>query len=828
MRFENQKIVDVVLEKELKKSFMEYTMSVIVGRALPDVRDGLKPVHRRILYAMYEDGLTADKPYRKSATTVGNVLGRYHPHGDAAVYDTMVRLAQPFSLRYPLVDGHGNFGSVDGDPPAAYRYTEARMARLADALLADIDKNTVDFAPNFDNALTEPVVLPSRFPNLLVNGSMGIAVGMATNMPPHNLREVIDAIVHVIDHPEADFEELMQFIKGPDFPTGGIIMGMAGIRQAYATGRGRITVRAKTEIEETKDGRFRIIVTELPYQVNKSRLIAAIADLYHNKELEGLSDINDESGRDGMRIVIDLKRGANAGVVLNQLFHRSQLQDTFSIINLTICDRQPKILTLRELIDQYVIFQDEVIRRRTAFDLDKAEKRAHLLEGLRIAIANIEEVVAIIRSSASIADAKTRLSERFLLTEVQAQYIVDMTLGKLTNLETKKIEDEYAAVMAKIALYREILADDNRIRQIVMEELIELRDKYGDDRRTAIEPIEGEIDMEDLIPRESCVITMTHRGYIKRQTTDTYRSQRRGGRGISAMATKEDDFVKELFVAGSHDHVLFFTNTGRVFRKKAYELPEASRTSKGTFLANLLELQADEKITSMIRVPEENEGLSLTTLTRRGIIKRTLLSEYNNIRRTGLIAVSLDEGDELVEVRLTEGDMDLIVATRMGKAIRFREGDVRLLSRGSRGVRAIKLSDDDEVVGMSEVREGHTLMTITSNGYGKRVEFDEYPSHHRSGQGTLNCRPSDKLGTVAAIRAVSEEDDIVVVTDGGVIIRTAAAQIPVYSRTASGVIVMRPDEGTQVVSLARIRPEPEVETEAGEEGEAEETAAAEE
>ena len=819
--------MDVVLEKELKKSFMEYTMSVIVGRALPDVRDGLKPVHRRILYAMYEDGLTADKPYRKSATTVGNVLGRYHPHGDAAVYDTMVRLAQPFSMRYPLVDGHGNFGSVDGDPAAAYRYTEARMARLSDALLADIDKNTVDFTPNFDNALTEPVVLPSRFPNLLVNGSMGIAVGMATNMPPHNLREVIDAIVHVIDHPEADFEDLMQFIKGPDFPTGGIIMGMAGIRQAYATGRGRITVRAKTEIEETKDGRFRIIVTELPYQVNKSRLIAAIAELYHNKELEGLSDINDESGRDGMRIVIDLKRGANAGVVLNQLFHRSQLQDTFSIINLTICDRQPKILTLRELIDQYILFQDEVIRRRTAFDLDKAEKRAHLLEGLRIAIANIEEVVAIIRSSASIADAKARLCERFLLSEVQAQYIVDMTLGKLTNLETKKIEDEYAAVMAKIALYKEILADGNRIRQIVKEELTELRNKYGDDRRTAIEPIEGEIDMEDLIPRESCVITMTHRGYIKRQTTDTYRSQRRGGRGVSAMATKEDDFVKELFVAGSHDHVLFFTNTGRAFRKKAYELPEASRTSKGTFLANLLELQADEKITSMIRVPEESEGLSLTTLTRRGIIKRTLLSEYANIRRTGLIAVGLDEGDELVEVRLTEGDMDLIVATRQGKAIRFREGDVRLLSRGSRGVRAIKLGDDDEVIGMSEVRDDHTLMTITSNGYGKRVNFDEYATHHRSGQGMINCRPSEKLGTVAAIRAVSEEDDIVVVTDGGVIIRTAVSQIPVYSRTASGVIVMRPDEGTQIVSLARIRPEPEEEGEP-EEGEAEETVAAEE
>lgn len=810
-----QKIVPVDINKEMKQSYIAYAMSVIAGRALPDVRDGLKPVHRRILYAMYEDGLTFEKPYRKSATTVGNVLGRYHPHGDASVYDALVRMAQDFSLRYPMIDGHGNFGNVDGDPPAAYRYTEARMSKMAAELLSDIDKETVDFAPNFDETRKEPVVLPSRFPSLLVNGSMGIAVGMATNIPPHNLSEVIDATVAVIDNPEIELPELMEHLPGPDFPTGGIIMGRSGIRAAYATGRGRITVRAKCEIEEKADGRFRISVYELPYQVNKSRLVEAIAELVKEKRVDGISDLRDVSGRDGLHIVIELKRDANPQVVLNQLYNFTQLQDTFSVNTLALVGGEPKTLPLRAVLDEYIAFQKEVVERRTRYDLRKAEERAHLLEGLKIALDNIDEIIRIIRTSYN--DAKEKLMDTFSLSEVQAQAILEMQLRRLQGLEREKIEEELKNLHIKIADYRDILAKPERIAAIVREELLAVRDKFGDERRTEIENVYDEIDIEDLIAEEDCVITMSHCGYIKRQPVDTYHAQRRGGRGITGMVTKEEDFVEELFIASTHSFILFFTDKGRVYRLKGYMIPEASRTAKGTNIVNLLPVEQDEKISAVIHLREFSEDEYLTMITRKGTIKRTRLPEYDTVRKGGLRAIVLDEGDELVTVKKTDGAQTVVVGTHEGKAIRFDENDVRPMGRVARGVRAIEMREGDYVVGMSVAREGGRLLTITEKGYGKRTELTEHKIQNRGGKGITNYNLSEKTGKVAGIKVVDEDDDIIMISDGGVIIRTAVSEIPVYGRVTSGVIVMRVAEGTRVVTVTRTGREPEELSTEGEE-----------
>ena len=809
--FPDQVIVESELVKEMKDSYIDYAVSVIVGRALPDVRDGLKPVHRRILYSMYESGLTWDKPFKKSATCVGDVLGKYHPHGDASVYDALVRLAQDFSMRYRLIDGHGNFGSVDGDPPAAYRYTEARMAKMAGDMLADIEKDTVDWSPNFDESRKEPKVLPARFPNLLVNGSSGIAVGMATNIPPHNLREVIDAAVCVLENPEADLADLMQYIKGPDFPTKGIIMGRAGIRAAYATGRGRVTIRARTEFEEygRNHDRTRIIVTELPYQVNKRMLIAAIAEQVKEKRLEGISDLRDESDRNGMRIVIELKHDANPQVVLNHLLTQTQLQTTFAINMLALVDnqRQPRVLSLRNILDEYLTFQEEVITRRTLFDKRKAEERAHLLEGLLIAQDNIDEVIRIIRSSYD--NARENLMNRFDLDEVQAQAICDMRLIALQGLNREKLQNEYNELEKKIAWFQELLSNRELLLGQMKKELLEIRDKYGDDRLTEIQDVVDEIDIEDLIEEETCVFTLTAAGYIKRMPVSTYRAQKRGGKGISAQSLREEDYVDTLFTASSHDNILFFTSSGRVYKKKGYQIPEASRTAKGTHLNNIFQFEPGEKVTTMIHGRDYDENGYLFMVTKNGTVKRTEKSAFRNIRAVGLRVLTLDEGDELITVLETDGQENILIATHDGQAICFRESDVRPMGRTAMGVRGIKLRAGDYVIGGALAKLGTMLLAITENGYGKRTPIEEYirssgELQHRGGFGLRGYQITEKTGKAAGVKVVREDDDILIISDDGTIIRMAAADVNVYSRTAQGVRVMRVSEGTKVISLARV------------------------
>ena len=795
------KVIDVDIEKEMKQSFLAYSMSVIVSRALPDVRDGLKPVHRRILYTMFEDNLGPDKAYRKCANTVGAVLGRYHPHGDASVYDALVRLAQDFSMRYMLVDGHGNFGSVDGDPPAAYRYTESRMSKIAVKMLTDIDKETVDFISNYDDRLKEPTVLPSRFPNLLVNGSTGIAVGMATNIPPHNMNEVIDAMCYLIDNPDAEIADLMNYIKGPDFPTGGIIMGRSGIKAAYSTGRGKVIVRAKAEIVESKDSRYKIIVSELPYQVNKARLIENIAEMVKDKRIEGISHIDDHSDRNGMHIEIDVKRDASPQVVLNQLYSYSQLQTTFGVIMLAIVNGEPKILNLKQVLEEYIKFQIEVVTRRTQFDLKKAEERAHILEGLKIALDFIDEVVAILRSSKSIAEGKQRLSERFGLDDIQTQAIVQMPLGRLTGLERHKIEEEIEALRAKIADFKDILASDTRLREIVKTEALEIKNKFGDERRTAIENVSGEVDIEDLIPREDCVLTMTRYGYIKRQSLDSYKTQKRGGCGVSGLTRRDEDVVNELFIINSHDYVLFFTNFGRVYRLKCFEIHEGSRTSKGSNIANLLPIAADERVTSMIKVTEFEDNKFLIMVTKNGIIKRTDLKSFNTARKGGLIALGLDEGDELSWVRMTDGSNDMIVATKLGKCIRFSESDVRAVGRTARGVRAIKLKPGDEVVGMAIVNPDKLVFTVSETGYGRLSNPEDYRVQSRGGQGVINYH-TEKYGNVASLISAGLDEDVILISDSGVIIRMHADSIRLCSRPSKGVKVMKLRGISKVVAVA--------------------------
>lgn len=800
--FNEGKIIDVDVNDEMKSSFLDYSMSVIISRALPDVRDGLKPVHRRILYTMYEKGLDPNKPYHKCADTVGAVLGAYHPHGDASVYDALVRLAQDFSMRYMLVDGHGNFGSVDGDPPAAYRYTEARMSKISCEMLTDIDKKTVDFQPNFDDRLDEPTVLPSRFPNLLVNGSDGIAVGMATKIPPHNLGETIDAACALIENPDIDLAGLMDYMPGPDFPTGGIIMGRSGIRATYATGRGKITVRAKTEIVEAKNGRYKIIVTELPYQVNKARLIEYIADLVKDKRIEGISNIEDHSDRQGMHIEIDVKREASAQIVLNNLFNLTQLQTTFGAIMLAIVDGVPKVLNLKEMLTEYVNFQQEIIRRRTEFDLKKAKDREHILEGLKIAIDFIDEVIAIIRKSKDQATAKVNLMERFGLDDVQAQAIVQMRLGQLTNMERTKIEDEIAALKAKIDEYIAILADEGRQREIIREELIVIRNKFADPRRTEICAVNGEVDIEDLIPNQECVLTLTQFGYVKRLAVDTYKIQNRGGRGVSGMSRREEDVATEMFVINSHDYVLFFTDKGRVYRLKCYEVPEGSRQSKGMNIANLLPIASDEKVTSMIRVPEFDEDKYLVMVTRQGIVKRISLNAYNTARKGGLIALELNEGDELAWVRLTDGNQQVVVATKNGLAIRFEETDVRPMGRQARGVKAISLREGDCVVGMCVVTNDDLILTASETGFGRISNVSDYRLQSRGGKGITNYH-TEKYGNVAAVSVVELTDDIIIISQEGVIIRIAADTVRICNRPSKGVTLMRIGENDKVVTVAR-------------------------
>lgn len=788
------------IKDEMESAFIDYSMSVITQRALPDVRDGLKPVHRRILYTMHERGNDPSHPTRKSADTVGAVLGSYHPHGDASVYDAMVRLAQDFSMRYPLVDGQGNFGSVDGDPPAAYRYTEARMSRLAVELLRDIDKDTVDFQPNFDESKREPTVLPCRVPNLLINGSTGIAVGMATNIPPHNFGEVTDALCALIHDPDIELAGLMEHIKGPDFPTGGIIMGRSGIRAAYATGRGKITLRGRAEIEEKKNGRFQIIVTEIPYMVNKARLIESIAELIRDKRIEGISDLNDESSRKGMRIVIELKREANPQVVLNQLYRYTQLQDTVGVIMLALDEGVPKILTLKDMLKKYLEFQDSVVRRRTEFDLKKAQERAHILDGLRRAVDIVDDIIYTIRHcKGGKAEAKLAIMEKFDFDDPQATAIVNFQLGQLAGLEILKIENELGELNAKIADWQDILAHDERVLAIVEEELQALRQKYDDDRRTEIAHVSGEVDIEDLIPEEECVFTLTHAGYIKRQPADTYQAQRRGGRGITALSHKEDDFVEELFLASSHDHILFVTDFGRVYRLKGYQIYEGSRTSRGVNIVNLLPLAEGETVTSMLRVPDGAEGY-LVMVTKRGIIKRTELSQFANIRKSGLIAINLNEGDRLAWTRITSGSDELIVATRLGVAIRFPETDVRTMGRTATGVRAIRLAEGDEVVGAGVLREGASVLTVTEEGKGRRTAESEYRTQRRGGKGIRNY---GTRGHVAALKVIDETDDIILISLEGIIIRMHVSDINLQSRYGSGVRVMRLAEGDRVVTVAR-------------------------
>ena len=813
IRFPEQHITQSDLVKEMEQAYIEYGMSVIVGRALPDVRDGLKPVHRRILYTMYESGLTSDKPFKKSATCVGDVLGKYHPHGDASVYDAMVRLAQDFSMRYMLVDGHGNFGSVDGDPAAAYRYTEARLSKLSNQMLRDIDKETVNWDPNFDESRKEPRVLPSRFPNLLVNGSTGIAVGMATNIPPHNLTEVINACLCVIDDPEVSMTDLMEHISGPDFPTGGIIMGRSGIRAAYATGRGKVVVRARTEFEEFNKDRVRIIVTELPYQVNKRELIKRIAEQVKDKKLEGISDLRDETDRNGMRMVIELKKDANPQVVLNNLFKQTALQSSFGIIMLALVDdqKQPRILSLRQIIDEYLAHQMDVLTRRTQYDLRKAQERAHLLEGLLIAQDNIDEVVRIIRTSYD--DAKQRLCERFGLDDIQAQAILDMRLKALQGLDREKLEAEFKELQEKIAYYIELLADENKLRAVLREELVEIRDKFGDERKTEIQEIEDEIDIEDLIEEEDCCFTLSNHGYVKRMPVDTYRTQGRGGRGVNAQNLKDEDYVKSLLVASTHDHVLFFTDLGRVHHRKGYQIPEASRTARGTAMVNILPLEPGETVTAMVVTREFHEDEFLMMITRKGTVKRIPFIALATRRKTGIRAITLEEGDHLINVIRTGGDDNIILATAQGMAICFNEKDVRPMGRDAAGVRGILLSDDDYVIGAEKAEEGKTLLTVTQKGYGKRTELVEYLrtgpngekiAQGRGGKGLKNYNITPKTGLVAGCRVVDEQDDVMLIENGGVIIRVPASQINIYKRDVQGVIVMRVEEGNQLVALERI------------------------
>ena len=802
------KIIERDIEKEMRTAYIDYAMSVIVSRALPDVRDGLKPVHRRILYAMYEDGITSDKPYRKSANTVGSVLGRYHPHGDSSVYDAMVRMAQDFSMRYMLIDGHGNFGSVDGDGAAAMRYTEARMSKIASYMLTDIEKNTVDFMPNYDDRLQEPTVLPARVPLLLVNGSSGIAVGMATNIPPHNLTEVINGIIKIIDEDEVTDEDLMQVIKGPDFPTEGIILGREGIKQAYKTGRGKITLRAETNIEEMSGNRQRIIVSSLPYQVNKANLIKAISDLSKERKVEGISECRDESDRkDKVRVVIELKRDANAQVVLNQLFKHTQMQTTFGIIMLALVNGVPKILTLRQALDCYIEHRKEVITRRTKFELDKALARAHILEGLRIAIDNIDEVIQIIRSSYD--DAKERLMERFGLTDVQAQAILDMRLKTLSGLQREKIEEEYKQLMELIEHLRAILSSEKLLFDVMKEELIEIRDKFGDDRKTKIVASEAEIDVEDLIKEEECVVALTHYGYIKRMPIDTYRSQKRGGKGITGMATRENDFVKEIFIASTHDTILFFSNKGKLYKLRGYEVPEAGRTAKGTAIVNLLSLDPGEKISAVIPLQNFAEGKYLLMATKQGLIKKTALKEYDTTRKSGLQGITLKDDDELIGVRLTDGEDNVVLVTRNGICITFDEKEVRPIGRVSQGVIGIRLDDDDEVIGMEPVIAGGkaTLLAITENGFGKRTELDEYRVQKRGGRGVTTYKITPKTGKLIGVRIASEEDDVMLVTDTGTIIRLQVKDISILGRSTQGVTLMRTSDGGKVVGMEILTPE---------------------
>ena len=803
MEEKKENLIQVDLREIMETSFLDYSMSVIVQRALPDVRDGLKPVHRRILYTMYENALWPEKAYRKCADTVGSVLGRYHPHGDASVYDALVRLAQDFSMRYMLIDGHGNFGSVDGDPPAAYRYTEARMSKLSVEMLKDIEKDTVDFSPNYDDRLKEPNVLPSHFPNILVNGSTGIAVGMATNIPPHNMGEVLDGVCAMVDNPDIDLDGLMQYIKGPDFPTGGIIMGRSGIRAAYGTGRGRIYVRARAEIVEKPNGRYQIVVTELPYQVNKARLIENIAELVKDKRIDGISNIDDHSDRNGMHIAIDIKREASPQLVLNHLYSLTQMQVTFGVIMLAIVDGQPKLLTLRDILQEYIKFQSEVVLRRTQFDLKKAQERAHILEGLMIALDFIDEVIAILRNSKSIPEGKVALMERFGLDDVQAQAIVQMRLGQLTGLERTKLEEELAALRLKIADFLDIIASEARRYGIIKDEAMEMKKRFSDERRTEIAAISGEMDVEDLIPEEDCVLTLTNFGYVKRQTLDTYRTQRRGGCGISGMSRREEDVASELFIANSHDFVLFFSDRGRVYRLKCYEIPEGSRTSRGMNITNLLPLEPEERITSMLRVTKsEEEDHFLTMVTKNAVIKRVALSAFRNVRKNGLIALDLAEDDELSWVRLTSGRDDLLVATRFGKVIRFHEADVREMGRQARGVRAIRLAEGDVVVGMSVLRENGLVLTVSETGYGRLSNPEDYRLQRRGGMGILNYHV-EKYGNVAAIKVVDLDDDIILIADDGVIIRIEAGSIRICARPSKGVRVMKVNEGSKVITMAR-------------------------
>ena len=815
--FPEQRIVQSELVHEMKSSYIDYAMSVIVGRALPDVRDGLKPVHRRILYAMYEDGLTSDKPFKKSATCVGDVLGRYHPHGDASVYDAMVRLAQDFSMRYPLVDGHGNFGSVDGDPPAAYRYTEARMSKLCNEMLRDIDKDTVAWDPNFDESRKEPRVLPSRFPNLLVNGSSGIAVGMATNIPPHNLTEVINACVCILENPEAELADLMEYIKGPDFPTRGIIMGRSGIRAAYATGRGKITVRARTEFEEFGQNRERIIVTELPYQVNKRQLIAAMAEQVRDKRLEGISDIRDETDRNGMRVVIELKKDANPQVVLNRLFAQTQMQTTFGVTMLALVNnqQQPKILSLRHMLDEYLAFQEEIITRRTQFDLKKALDRQHVLQGLLIAEDNIDEVIRTIRESYD--NAKERLMERFSLSEIQAQVVLDMQLKRLQGLEREKLEAEYEELEKRIEYYRELLANEEMLKGVLKDELVAIRDKYGDDRLTEIQDVEDEIDIEDLIEEEQCVFTLSHAGYCKRVPASTYRSQKRGGRGVTGMTTKEEDFVEGVFTASTHDYILFFTNLGKVHRRKGYQIPEAGRTAKGTNLVNILPFEPGEKVTAGITVHEFDEDY-LVFVTKNGTVKRLELASLNTARKAGIRALTLSEGDELIAVMKTDGKQDIMLASADGMAICFNENDVRVMGRDAAGVRGMALDAGDSIVGAGIAEKGKQLLSVTEYGYGKRTDIEEYMRlgddgvrrpQQRGGKGLKNYNITAKTGRIAGVAIVDDEDDVMLIENGGVLIRMAAADINVYKRDTQGVILMRVEAGNRVISVDRVDREPE-------------------
>ncbi|MDY5627470.1 MAG: DNA gyrase subunit A [Clostridia bacterium] len=797
---ETQTIVDVDIEKRMREAFIDYAMSVIVSRALPDVRDGLKPVHRRILYAMFEEHLTSDKPFFKSATTVGNVIGRYHPHGDASAYDALVRMAQDFSLRYPLIEGHGNFGSVDGDPPAAYRYTEARMSKIANVLLENIEKNTVDFVPNFDEKRKEPSVLPTRIPTLLVNGSSGIAVGMATNIPPHNLTEVLNGVIAQIEDPLISVEDLMEYIKGPDFPTKASIMGRSGIRSAYATGKGKIIVRAKTEIVENKDGTSSIIVTELPYQVNKKMLVESIAALVKDKKIEGLHDIDDHSSdRVGIRLEISLKRDVNAQVVLNKLFKYTRLQDSFSINMLAICDGKPKVLGLKDILANFISFQEDIVRRRTKYDLDKALARMHILEGLKIAIANIDEVIEIIRNSYD--DAKERLMARFGFSDIQAQSVLDMKLSQLQRLNSEKIENEYNDLSEKVEEYKGLLSDEHKLLEQIKKELIEIRDKYGDERLTSIENGIVDIEDEDLIPVEECVVTMTHFGYVKRLPSSTYKAQHRGGRGISGLSTRDEDFVENIFVTSSHNYILFFTNKGRMYKLKTYQIPEAGRQAKGSAIVNLLPIEKDEKITAVIPIKEFEENKYLTMITKRGIIKKTDLTDYDTIRKGGLIAIGLREDDELIHVELTDGDNNIIVGTKKGICIRFKESDVRPMGRGASGVRAILLNEDDFVVGAGCCKDGADILTITENGYGKKTDLDEFKIQNRGGKGLFGYKITEKTGDVAGISIVTDDNDVMVITSDGVIIRTAVDEISKFGRTTQGVKVMRLDEGVKVVSI---------------------------